>query len=160
MGRSGIEQLLYVMDQAFESDIGESLMGNLASVPDDLWLWASPEGRRTIFELVSHLGECKYVYDNHAFGDRSMRWDKPETMPRLAEGTSPREAIAWLREGQRGLRDHVAELPDDSELLQPRYAWSLDYTLETRKVIAIMTSHDAYHAGEINHIRALAQGND
>jgi hypothetical protein len=32
--------------------------------------------------------------------------------------------------------------------------------METRKIVAGMTLHDIYHAGEINHIRALAQGND
>ena len=27
-------------------------------------------------------------------------------------------------------------------------------------IIAVMIEHDLYHAGEINHIRALRQGND
>jgi uncharacterized damage-inducible protein DinB len=148
------------MDQAFEGDNGEGLIDNLAAVPHDLWLWTPPGGRRRIFDLVNHLAECKYVYANHAFGDQSMRWAKPETMPRLAEGTSPDDAMAWLRRGHQSLRDHVAALSDDSELLRQRHAWSLGSTVETRKVITIMLTHDAYHAGEINHIRALAQGND
>jgi hypothetical protein len=160
MSRAGIEQMLYMMDQAFESETGESLMRNLGSVPDDLWLWSPPGGKRTIFDIVNHIGEARFVYDNHAFGDQSMRWDRPESMPRLAEGTPPDEAIDWMRRGHQSLRDHVAALPDDSELLRPRHAWSLSFTVETRMVITIMTLHDAYHGGEINHIRALAQGND
>ena len=31
---------------------------------------------------------------------------------------------------------------------------------ETRWLIKTMIEHDIYHAGEINHLRALAQGND
>ena len=31
---------------------------------------------------------------------------------------------------------------------------------ESRWIIAVMIEHDLYHAGEINHIRALRQGND
>jgi hypothetical protein len=89
-----------------------------------------------------------------------MRWEKPETMPRLAEGASPPDAIVWLREGHERLRGHIAALQDDDELLRQRHAWSLAFTVETRMVITIMLAHDAYHAGEINHIRALAQGND
>jgi hypothetical protein len=157
---SGIEQLLYAMDQAFDGPSGECLLANLASVPYAYWFWLPPGGHRTVFEIVRHIGVCKYVYDNHAFGDGSMRWDRPETMPTIAESTSGEEVIAWLREGQRHLRDHVAALADDSELLRPRYGWSLRDSHETRYVINIMILHDSYHAGEINHLRALAQGND
>ena len=32
--------------------------------------------------------------------------------------------------------------------------------LPTRVLIRIMIAHDLYHAGEINHIRVLLQGND
>ena len=70
------------MDQAFDGRIRENLMGNLAAVPHDLWLWTPPGGQtRIVFDIVGHLGRAKYVYDNHAFGDQSMRWEKPETMP-------------------------------------------------------------------------------
>jgi hypothetical protein len=31
---------------------------------------------------------------------------------------------------------------------------------ETRWFIVTMIEHNLYHAGEINHIRALSQGND
>jgi hypothetical protein len=31
---------------------------------------------------------------------------------------------------------------------------------ETRWIIAVMIEHDPYHAGEINHLRALHQQND
>ena len=29
-----------------------------------------------------------------------------------------------------------------------------------RWIISVMIEHDVYHAGEINHLRALMQGND
>jgi len=31
---------------------------------------------------------------------------------------------------------------------------------ETRWLIGVMIEHDLYHAGEINHLRALRHGND
>jgi len=31
---------------------------------------------------------------------------------------------------------------------------------ETRWIIAVMIEHDLYHAGEINHIRSLFEGED
>jgi len=32
--------------------------------------------------------------------------------------------------------------------------------LSTQTIIRIMIGHDFYHAGEINHLRALLQGTD
>jgi len=45
------------------------------------------------------------------------------------------------------------------ELSRPRLT-SRDEMKETRWIIAVMIEHDLYHAGEINHIRALRQRND
>jgi hypothetical protein len=68
MGRSGVEQLLYLLDEAFEGSEEHSLLGNLRTVTPDDWLWLPAGGGRSIFDLVRHVGECKYVYQNHAFG--------------------------------------------------------------------------------------------
>ena len=68
------------------------------------------------------------------------------------------DVVAWLCEGHRRLREHVAAL-NDEELLRPRRT-NKDEMKETRWIIAVMIEHDLYHAGEINHIRALRQGND
>lgn len=67
--------------------------------------------------------------------------------------------IDWLREGHALFRGYVAAMENDYELMTPRKSnWGEEY--ETRWLIATILQHDVYHAGEINHIRALAQGND
>ena len=159
MGRDGIEQWLWALDAAFEGERGQSLIANLASLKDEDWLWLPEGGGRSIFDIVGHVGESKYVYNNWAFGDASMRWDQPGTVP-TADPEAPREATRdWLREGQRQFRESIVGLADDGELLVQRRAnWGQDY--ETRWLINTMVQHDVYHAGEINHIRALRQGND
>ena len=88
-----------------------------------------------------------------------MRWDRPGSYPAI-EATAARESVLqWLAEGQRRLREHVAGLEDDAELTQLRWSnWGKQY--ETRWLVKTMIEHDLYHAGEINHIRALCQGND
>jgi hypothetical protein len=50
-------------------------------------------------------------------------------------------------------------LNDDAELDFERLANWGEY-LPTRFIIRIMLEHDVYHAGEINHLRAVLQGND
>jgi DinB superfamily len=160
MGRAAIEQLLYLMDEAFDGAGHEhSLLANVRSVKDDHWHWVPPGGSRPIFEIVYHVGICKYVYDNHAFGDGSMRWDKPRSLPGIRREASRDEVVAWVREGQRLLRGSVETLGSDEELLRLRRSnWGQKY--ETRWLISVMIEHDLYHAGEINHIRALLTGDD
>jgi len=68
------------------------------------------------------------------------------------------DVIEWLEQGHRRFRESIARL-DDGELLRPRPVnWG--ETKETRWIIRVMIEHDLYHAGEINHIRSLRQGND
>jgi len=159
MSKVGVEQMLYLMNEAFEGHHEHSLLANLRSVNDDEWRWKPAGGDRSILDIVQHIGECKYMYDNHAFGDRSMHWIRPGSFPTIGESASPDEAIGYLKDGQKLLLDHVAALEDDEELMKPRRAnWGTDH--ETRWLISVMIEHDLYHGGEINHIRALKQEND
>lgn len=160
MGRTAIDHYLYLMDEAFSGRGDEHpLLTNLESVQDEDWRWLPDGGARSIGDIVAHVGECKYVYDNQAFGDRSMRWDIPGSIPSLQATATKSEALVWLEDGHRSLRASVEALSDDAELLAMRPApWGQEY--ETRWIINQMIKHDLYHAGEINHIRSLHHRRD
>ena len=100
------------------------------------------------------------MYQDYAFGSASMRGDQPPLVPaNNARSRPPDELLAWLTEGHRRWLDSVRALPDDSELERERLTnWGVH--LPTRVLVRIMIAHDLYHAGEINHIRVLLQGND
>ena len=153
--RSQVDLLLSLLDEAFEAGRWHSLIGNLSAVRHDDWDWVPAGGRRTIKEIVAHVGSCKLMYENHAFGDASLRWDQPAAhgVGRL-EG--PEEARDWLREVQAQVRGSVATL-DDAELDRPRRTnWG--EMAPTLWIVTVLIEHDHYHAGEINHIRSLRQG--
>ena len=102
------------------------------------------------------------MYHDYAFGGATLTWEDPlvdgvlDGVDMLANSAS---AIAWLREGQERLRQSIAALDDDAELLRPRLTnWG--EREQTRWIIAVMIQHDLYHAGEINHLRSLRQGTD
>jgi hypothetical protein len=163
MGRSGIEQLLYMMDRSFTTDTSfgtwHSFLINLGDVRDEDWEWVPEGGERSIYQIVRHVGESIYAYDSQAFGDGSMHWLKPGSLPTI-EATTPREEVGrWLAKGHQSLRDHIEALADDSELqvLRPGL-W--DDQHETRWFITQVIQHNLYHAGELNHIRALRHRND
>ena len=157
MASEVVGQLLYLLDQAFEGDRWHSLLANLQSVTLDDWIWLPPGGDRSIRDIVDHVGACKLMYENHAFGDATLRWEDIEAGA-AARLETVDAAIAWLRSGQQQLRQSVASL-DDKELLRPRRSnWG--ELKETRWLIGVLVGHDHYHAGEINHLRALHQQDD
>jgi hypothetical protein len=154
MSRAEIEQLLYLMDEAFRDNPWHSLMNNLKNVRDDDWEWLAPDGKRSILHIVQHVGYGKRIYENHAFGDRSMSWDSPTGIPATHE-----TAVDWLSDGHEQLRASVVALPNDDELRKRRMApWGAE--ANTRWIVSTKIQHDLYHAGEINYIRALHQRND
>ncbi len=97
---------------------------------------------------------------DYAFGSATLRGDQPPLVPEGGARSRPRpDLVAWLIDGHRRWLDSVRALPDDSELDRERLAnWG--ERLPTRVLIRILIAHDLYHAGEINHLRALLQGTD
>ncbi len=157
MARERVSELVDLLDDAFQGARWHSLLRNLESVGPDDWLWVAPGGRRSICDIVAHVGSGKLMYQNQAFGDGSYTWGQPPLARRAALESIP-AAIEWLREGHARLRDSVAAL-DDAELTRLRGHHS-GTPRETRWIISTMIEHDLYHAGEINYIRALRQNDD
>ena len=89
--------MLYLLDEAFrgagieESNESQALLPNLRSVPDSAWHALPDHAARSIEAIAVHVGACKVMYDDHAFGagkiviPRSMRGEKSGT--RLPPGT-------------------------------------------------------------------------
>src|SRR5215831_13273958 len=111
MPTPALSQLLYLFDEAFQGTPWTSLLGNLDSLTPEDWLWVPPQGHRSVRDIVQHVGSCKLMYHNHAFGDAQLTWDDPLVEGRNSLETST-SAIAWLREGQERLRQSIALLDD------------------------------------------------
>jgi hypothetical protein len=160
---SGRDQFIYLLNQAFDANDEHSLLANLRSVPIDAWMWLPDGAERSIVEIVFHIGQCKYVYDDHAFGAANLTWDAPLIeQPYLHTVRSEQERdriLDWLGEGQRRLVESIEALDDDEELGRKRMTnWGRP--AETRWIISVMIEHDLYHAGEINHLRSLYERKD
>jgi uncharacterized damage-inducible protein DinB len=158
--RVGIETLARLGEDAFEGDSDESLLANLRDMRDGDWTSLPTGGERTIADGLEHVGWAKWMYEDYAFGPGTMRGDEPPLIP--ADGATSRphgELLEWLREGHRRWLTSVRALPDDAELDRERLTNWGD-RVPTRDIIRIMIGHDFYHAGEINHARALLQATD
>jgi len=163
--RGGIEAMLYLMDEAFRgrgieaSNESQALLPNLRSVPDEAW-HEVPEGlSRSIEAIAVHVGACKIMYDDYAFGTASLRFATPEVEPWTSGEAEMDDVLPWLETAHGRLAEHVASLADDRELDALRLTnWGEQRP--TRWIIAAMITHDAYHAGEINHLRSLLGPDD
>ena len=162
--RTGIDSLLYLLDEAFgagikETDESQALLPNIRTVPDDAW-HALPAGlSRSIESIAIHVGACKIMYDDYAFGGGTLRFATPEVEPWRDGESEMAQVIPWLEAAQQRLVDHIAALPGDAELDVPRLTnWG--ELRPTRWIVAAMITHDAYHAGEINHLRSLLGPDD
>ena len=153
----GAERILGQLDAAFAGDSTHSLAANVASVRPEDWDWLPPNGARSIRAIVLHAGSAKRLYVDRAFGDGTLAMDDALVQ---GEGVldTPEGAAEWLREAHEGLRAALAGL-DDAELESERPTpWGGAMPLPD--LLHMLLRHDLYHAGEINHLRALAQDND
>jgi uncharacterized damage-inducible protein DinB len=163
--RPGIDGFLYLLDEAFrgagieQSNESQALLPNLRSVPDDCWHRLPDGAARSIAAIAIHVGSSKIMYANYAFGDGSLRFDTPEVEPWRESEAEMADVLPWLERAHEALVQHVTTLADDAELDAPRPAnWG--ELRPTRWLIAAMITHDAYHAGEINHLRSMLGDDD
>ena len=158
--RTAIDTLARLIEEAFDGDPSHSLLANLHDLREEDWAATPGESGRSIAGILEHVGWSKWMYEDYAFGSASMRGDQPPLIPQGGARSRPREELlAGLKEGHHRWLDSVRALNDDSELERERLTNWGD-RLPTRDIIRIMIAHDFYHAGEINHLRALLQSTD
>jgi uncharacterized damage-inducible protein DinB len=159
MPRHVLDELERLLRDAFEGGGEHALLANLERVTDEEWDALPPEGARSVARILEHVGWAKWMYDDYAFRDGTLRGDQPPVWPADGEPRGRVELLPWLREGHARLLASVAALADDAELDSERPTnWGERWP--TRRLLHTLIAHDAYHAGEINHIRALLQRND
>jgi hypothetical protein len=161
---TAIDELVYVLHEAFSgtgiegSNEGQSLMQNLLSVEGSMWRTVPDHGVRTIESIALHVGSCKVMYDEYAFGPGHLSWGDAEVQPWPPGEASFDETIGWLEDVHGRFVEHVRALRDeDLATLRPTNWGELR---ETRWLISTIAQHDVYHSGEVNHLRSILASND
>jgi uncharacterized damage-inducible protein DinB len=158
--RTAIETLARLIEDAFQGDPDQSLLASLRDLRGEDWTALPPGAGRSVADILEHVGWAKWMYEDYAFGPATLRGDQPPMVPAHGARARPRgELLAWLHEGHRRWIASVRALPDDAELERNRLTNWGDH-LPTRTLIRVMIGHDFYHAGGINHLRALLQATD
>ena len=161
MPRTRITLVAQMLDQAYRTDPWSALRKNIVSVRPEEWdvrpsdysvevFGTDPE--LTICDIALHTG-AKYMYYDRAFGEMKLEWH--EIVPPPSRGMD--DVLAWLDEAQRLMMAGLDSLDDDARLMDERQApWRTP--MKRGALIALITNHDLYHAGEINRQRSLIRG--
>jgi uncharacterized damage-inducible protein DinB len=158
MAEPATEAYLYLMRRAF--DQGEhSFVRNLESTSTHDWDALIPGQLfgRSIGYTAWHNAAGKQLYWDHAFGRQTLTGDI------TGEGVlEPRRTLADVLEHARRWHERwlesVAALTQADLEAPTTTHWG--QVVSMRWVIVAVIEHDLYHAGEINHLRAVLQGND
>jgi hypothetical protein len=150
------ELLLALLDEAFERKAwhGPNLRGSLRGVTAREAAWRPGPGRHNIRELALHAAYWKYAVRRMLTGER--RGSFPETgsnwFPRPGAATAKawRSDVAVLLDEHRKLRQAAAAVP--AAALGKRVRGS---KYSTAKLLYAIASHDLYHAGQIQLLKAI-----
>ncbi len=151
-----IDVLLQTYDQAYDKTAwhGTNLRGSLRRVKLPELIWRPGKGRHNIWEIALHCAYWKYVVWRRITGAKMGAFPrKPSDWPQLpAEPNlkSWKEDLALLTHWHKELREEIT-------LFQPA---KLNSKPKNSKVSFIQTiygisSHDLYHAGQIQLLKRL-----
>ena len=101
----------------------------------------------TIAWRLVHVGECKLMYHEYAYGPGKLSW------PTLDSTHTAKDAIAALEQGHELLHADLARLADDDLEAQVKTNWGELWP--ARQIFTTMINHDFQHGGEIGVLRDL-----
>jgi uncharacterized damage-inducible protein DinB len=116
-------------------------------------------GFRSVMGLLKHTAGWAEVYRSYAFDPQPRHWADIAWPRGLRETIDPSNAylgelIAWFEASSRAW---IESIDDDVDLGQERPVhWGGTWPL--RDIVASVTGHWSYHAGEINLILAVRRG--
>ena len=151
--------LLDLCDQAFNRQAwhGTGLWGSLRGLTPHEALWRPGRGRHNIWEIVLHAAYWKYIVRRRLTRDVALAFPRPGSnwpaLPAAPDGRAWRRDVALLREQHRLLRVVIARFP--AARLGAK-GWRSTWT-NAQHVYGI-ASHDLYHAGQIQLLKALRRG--
>lgn len=156
MSNAGVKELLTLLDASFRRDGEHSLLGSLRAVDEETWSARPGNDGRTIREIAQHAATALHAYYNAGFGDVEGAWDAAAAV--AGTKRSKEDVVGWATEAQEAVLASVSKLTD-ADLDAPRPAhWG--GIVPTRRIVVTLIAHGYYHAGEVNHLRSVLQGND
>ena len=116
-------------------------------------------GYRSILGIAKHVAGWSTVYHSYAFEPEPRHWDETDWPRGLRDRIEPSEAylaeiVAWFGRSYEAWVASILSV-DDLDAAKPVH-WG--GTAPLVDIVAMVATHWAYHAGEINAILAIHRG--
>lgn len=154
-----IDVLIQTYDQAYDRRAwhGTNLRGSLRGLKLEQLLWRPAPGRHNIWEITLHCAYWKYVvWRKLTNSDKGKFPRKPSDWPRLPEQPNVelwKADLALLEEIHGDLRDAILAFPPEKLSGKP-----VKSKVPFIDHIYGASSHDLYHAGQIQLVKRLMKG--
>ena len=154
-----IDVLLQTYDQAYNKPAwhGTNLRGSIKGLSAKELLWRPGAKRHNIWEIVIHCAYWKYaVWRRITDAEKGMFPRKPSDWPKLPSKTDNKawkEDLGLLEEWHRRLRDEITRFPISKLDKKPKGS-----KVSFIRTIYGISSHDLYHAGQIQLLKRLKRG--
>ncbi len=153
---SRIALLTEILDQAFEKQAwhGTNLRGSLRGLSIKQLLWRPSPKRHNIWENVLHTAYWKYAVHRRLTGGEKGSFPRsPSDWPRIPDRPDSKAwklDLALLTDQHKLLRQAIIDFPP-SKLYSPPPKSKLKYI----HLIYGISSHDLYHAGQIQLLKRM-----
>ncbi len=153
-----IDVLLQTYDQAYDKTAwhGTNLRGSLRGVKLPELLWKPGKGRHNIWETALHCAYWKYIVWRIITGAKKGAFPrKPSDWPKLPVEPSAelwKEDLALLDCWHQTLRREIAQFPPAKLNSKPTNS-----KVSFIQTIYGISSHDLYHAGQIQLLKRLVR---
>ena len=164
IGRVGL--VLGMMDDAYEGSAWHSLKRTLRGLTRaemhyrpvaetlDVEQRGNPPYVATIARKVVHVALCKVMYENHAFGGRTLNWGGAWDTLGLTEAVKgPRKLVAALDRAHKRLRRTLASLADAD--LDKKVFTNWGAKVPAWWIFNTMIQHDLWHGAQISTLRTM-----
>ncbi len=156
--RIEIELLLKIIDQSYDHVAwhGTNLRGSLRGLTQEEAAWRPGPGRHNIWEVVLHTAYWKYIVRRRLLGEKRGSFPLKGSnwfVRQLADGEGAWNAdLQLLAETHRRMREAISCLEDDQLNLKSRGS-----KVSNAATIYGISSHDVYHAGQIQLLKRLCR---
>ena len=159
MSRTQVELLEHLLEDAYRGHMAHALLANISDVPDPDWRKRPAGGDRSIADIIEHVVIGKELWRDTIAGGEQRTYEAVFHDRRSAPGAlAPESLRARLAVSQERIERAVSAVDDDR--LDDARKTHYGAPTTVRRAIIVILEHDLYHAGEINHLRALLQADD
>lgn len=156
MTRSKLDLTLSILESSYDY-----MMSHLENIRLDEALFVPEGGFRSVLGTLKHAAGWSHVYRSYAFEKNPRHWKDVDWPHELRDTVVKSDEyltaiVDWFEEAHRRWVADLKALESDQVEEMRRLHWGEERSLFD--IVAMISRHHVYHAGEINQILSIYRG--